>query len=92
MSATTTPLAGTRERWRMSIEARALLLVTAVLMTFGLAVLYSASALQAISTNSPGHSFVLRQFSGLTAGSAMIDSSIPRCVGASLNVSSIIAP
>ncbi len=68
MSATTTPLAGTRERWRMSIEARALLLVTAVLMTFGLAVLYSASALQAISTNSPGHSFVLRQFSGVVVG------------------------
>ena len=52
----------------MSIEARALLLVTAVLMTFGLAVLYSASALQAISTNSPGHSFVLRQFSGVVVG------------------------
>ena len=68
MSATTAPLAGTRERWRMSIEARALLLVTAVLMTFGLAVLYSASALQAISTNSPGHSFVLRQFSGVVVG------------------------
>ena len=40
---------GTRERWRMSIEARALVLVTAVLLTFGLAVLYSASALVAIS-------------------------------------------
>lgn len=52
----------------MSIEARALLLVTALLMTFGLAVLYSASALQAISTNSPGHSFVLRQFSGVVVG------------------------
>jgi cell division protein FtsW len=61
-------MAGTRERWRMSIEARALLLVTAVLMTFGLAVLYSASALQAISTNSPGHSFVLRQFTGVVVG------------------------
>ena len=55
----------------MSIEARALLLVTAVLMTFGLAVLYSASALQAISTNSPGHSFVLRQFSGVVVGVAV---------------------
>ncbi len=68
MSGTTATLAGTRERWRMSIEARALLLVTALLMTFGLAVLYSASALQAISTNSPGHSFVLRQFSGVVVG------------------------
>ena len=52
----------------MSLEARALLLVTAVLVAFGLAVLYSASALQAISANSPGHVFVLRQFTGVIAG------------------------
>ena len=63
-------MAGTRERWRMSLEARALLLVTAVLMAFGLAVLYSASALQAISANSPGHFFVLRQFTGVVVGGA----------------------
>ena len=61
-------MTGTRERWRMSLEARALLLVTAVLVTFGLAVLYSASALQAISANSPGHFFVLRQFTGVIVG------------------------
>ena len=59
---------GTRERWRMSIEARALVLVTAVLLTFGLAVLYSASALVAINANSPGHFFVLRQGVGVVAG------------------------
>jgi cell division protein FtsW len=61
-------MTGTRERWRMSLEARALLLVTAVLVSFGLAVLYSASALQAISANSPGHFFVLRQFTGVVVG------------------------
>ncbi len=61
-------MSGTRERWRMSLEARALLLVTAVLVAFGLAVLYSASALQAISANSPGHFFVLRQFTGVVVG------------------------
>jgi cell division protein FtsW len=61
-------MTGTRERWRMSLEARALLLVSAVLVAFGLAVLYSASALQAISANSPGHVFVLRQFTGVIAG------------------------
>ncbi len=61
-------ITGTRDRWRMSLEARALLLVTAVLVAFGLAVLYSASALQAISANSPGHVFVLRQFTGVLAG------------------------
>ena len=37
-----------RERWRMSVEARALVLVTAVLLAFGLAVLYSASAIVAV--------------------------------------------
>lgn len=62
---------GTRERWRMSLEARALILVTAVLVTFGLAVLYSASALQAISANSPGHFFVLRQATGVLVGLAV---------------------
>ena len=38
--ATNTP----RERWRMGVEARALVLVTSVLVAFGLAVLLSASA------------------------------------------------
>lgn len=33
-----------RERWRMGVEARALVLVTSVLVAFGLAVLLSASA------------------------------------------------
>ncbi|WP_337170877.1 FtsW/RodA/SpoVE family cell cycle protein [Gemmatimonas aurantiaca] len=60
--------AGVRERWRMGLEARALLLVTAVLVCFGLAVLYSASALQALSAGSPGHFFVLRQATGVVAG------------------------
>lgn len=61
-------LAGTRERWRMGVEARALLLVTAVLMSFGLAVLYSASALQSVNNNQPGHFFVLRQALGVAVG------------------------
>jgi cell division protein FtsW len=64
----TVALAGTRERWRMSAEARALLLVTAILVTFGLAVLYSASALVAVNAGSPGHFFVLRQATGVVAG------------------------
>jgi cell division protein FtsW len=61
-------LAGTRERWRMGLEARALLLVTAILVVFGLAVLYSASAIVAVNANRPGHFFVLRQFTGVLAG------------------------
>ncbi len=61
-------ISATRERWRMSIEARALLLVTAVLVAFGLAVLYSASAIVAINEGKPGHHYVLRQATGVLAG------------------------
>ncbi len=64
-------LPGTRERWRMGVEARALLLVTAVLVAFGLAVLYSASALVAVNAGSPGHFFVLRQATGVLVGTAL---------------------
>ncbi len=62
---------GTRERWRMSVEARALLLVTAVLVAFGLAVLYSASALVAVNYGRPGHYYVLRQAIGVLVGLAL---------------------
>jgi len=61
-------LAGTRERWRMSIEARALVMVTAILATFGLAVLYSASAIVAVNAGSRGYHFVLRQGLGVVVG------------------------
>ena len=64
----TATIAGTRERWRMGIEARALLLVTAVLVAFGLAVLYSASALVAGEEGRPGHFYVLRQATGVLVG------------------------
>lgn len=52
----------------MGTEARALVFVTAVLLAFGMAVLYSASALQAISAGSPGHFFALRQATGIIVG------------------------
>ncbi len=61
-------IAGTRERWRMSLEARALMLVTAVLTAFGLAVVYSASAIVAVNSNLPGHFYALRQATGVVAG------------------------
>lgn len=60
--------AGTRERWHMGVEARALLLVTAVLVSFGLVVLYSASSIVAVSQGKPGHIFLLRQASGAIIG------------------------
>ena len=62
-------LMGTRERWRMSLEGRALVLVTAVLLSVGLAVLFSASALLAVGKDQPGYFYVLRQATGAVVGS-----------------------
>ena len=63
-----TVVQGVRERWRMGVEARALVLVTAVLCVFGLAVLYSASALVAVGQGiSPQH-YLFRQTTGVLAG------------------------
>ncbi|MFI5244301.1 MAG: FtsW/RodA/SpoVE family cell cycle protein [Gemmatimonadales bacterium] len=65
---TATAPGGARERWRMGIEARALVLVTAVLLAFGLATLYSASAFEAVADHRPSAYFLLRQLSGLGIG------------------------
>ena len=60
-----------RDRWRMSVEARGLVLVTAVLLAFGLATLYSASAIVAIEEKRSSAFFLLRQLSGLAAGAVV---------------------
>ena len=57
-----------RERWRMSVEARALVLVTATLLAFGLAVLYSASAIVAVNAMKPATFYLTRQLSGAVVG------------------------
>lgn len=61
-----------RERWRAGFEARVLVLLTAALVCAGLAVLYSASALQAVREGRPGHYFVLRQAVGAVVGFVML--------------------
>jgi cell division protein FtsW len=63
-----TAIAQTRDRWRMGVEARALVLLTAVLLSFGLAVLYSASASVAVQSDLPSTHFLLRQITGLVVG------------------------
>ena len=63
-----TAVAQTRDRWKMGLEARALLLLTAVLLAFGLAVLYSASAMVAVEANHGSAYFLIRQLSGLGVG------------------------
>jgi cell division protein FtsW len=57
-----------RERWRMGVEARALVLVTAVLLAFGLAVLYSASAIAAMQEGRSSAHYFLKQLSGILVG------------------------
>ncbi len=59
-----------RKRWRMSADAKALTLVTAVLIVFGLAVLYSASAITATIEGRPGHHYVVKQLTGVLVGLA----------------------
>jgi len=56
--------ADVRERWRMGPEARGLVLVSAILTAFGLAVLYSASAFVAERDHGASMFFLLRQVTG----------------------------
>jgi cell division protein FtsW (lipid II flippase) len=75
VSATATPArdralspAQVRLRWRMGTEARGLILVMAVLLSFGLAVLYSASAIDAMQRNRESWYYFARQLSGVGIG------------------------
>jgi cell division protein FtsW len=52
----------------MGVEARALTLLVAALLAFGLAVLYSASAIVAISEERSSAFYLFRQLSGLALG------------------------
>jgi len=63
-----TAIAQTRDRWRMGVEARALMLLTAALLSFGLAVLYSASAIVAVQADLSSTHYLLRQVTGLGVG------------------------
>ncbi len=52
----------------MSVESRALVLVTAALLAFGLAVMYSASAIVAVDTGHSSAYYFVRQLAGIAAG------------------------
>lgn len=62
------PRADVRERWRMSGEARSIVFIGAVLLVFGLAVLYSASSIVALNDGRPGTYYLLRQLAGTAIG------------------------
>lgn len=57
-----------RQRWAMSVEARALVVLTAALTVFGLAFLYSASAIVAMQNDHQSWFFVSRQALGVCVG------------------------
>ncbi len=52
----------------MTLEARALIITTGVILAFGLAVLYSASALAAVREQHANSFYLLRQLSGVGIG------------------------
>lgn len=57
-----------RERWRMGPEARSMVLISSVLLVFGLAVLYSASSIVAINDGRMGAYYLVRQLGGVAVG------------------------
>ena len=57
-----------RLRWQMTLEARLLIIVTAALLAFGLATLYSASAGAAVAAGQPSWHFLFRQLTGVALG------------------------
>lgn len=59
---------GISQRWQMGAEARALVILTAVMLVFGLATVYSASAIVEMEAGQ-GHAYLLlRQVSGVAIG------------------------
>jgi cell division protein FtsW len=67
MSGRGVAVAGVRERWKMGLEARGMVLVVAVLQAFGLAVLYSSSAMVALNEGNPSTYYLARQAGGVLA-------------------------
>ncbi len=80
MTAATLPATGaaaasrartSRDRWRIGLEARALILLTAVLLAFGLATLYSASAFEALQDGKGSAYFLIKQVTGVAVGAVI---------------------
>lgn len=68
VSARAEPRTDVRQRWRMSAEARILTLIAGCILVFGLAVLYSASAIVAVNEGRPGAYYLTRQLLGVAVG------------------------
>ena len=62
---------GVRDRWTMGIEARVLVILTGVLLAFGVATVYSASAIVEMQAGQ-GHAYLLlRQLTGMAVGAVL---------------------
>jgi cell division protein FtsW len=62
---------GLRHRWSMGVEARVLVILTGVLLAFGVATVYSASAIVEMQAGQ-GHAYLLlRQLTGMAVGAAL---------------------
>ena len=64
----TAPSIDIRHRWYIGREARLLILITGCLLAFGLAAVYSASAIVAIRAGMTSYAFFLRQLIGVMIG------------------------
>lgn len=60
--------ADARVRWRMGNEARMLVWISGILLVYGLAVLYSASAIVALNGGHNGAFYLVRQLVGVAVG------------------------
>lgn len=62
---------GLRHRWTMGVEARVLVILTGVLLAFGVATVYSASAIVEMQAGQ-GHAYLLlRQLTGMVVGAVL---------------------
>ena len=62
---------GLRHRWSMGVEARVLVILTGVLLAFGVATVYSASAIVEMQAGQ-GHAYLLlRQLTGMGVGAVL---------------------
>jgi cell division protein FtsW len=62
---------GVRNRWTMGVEARVLVILTGVLLAFGVATVYSASAIVEMQAGQ-GHAYLLlRQLTGMAVGAVL---------------------
>jgi cell division protein FtsW len=57
-----------RTRWKMTLEARLLVMLTATVLVFGLATLYSASSIVAVQGGRAGWFFLGKQLTGVALG------------------------